>query len=138
VVDRKIDKTVVELGPPNAQFGADAVQRIMSSRPAPTALITSSVQVTLGAAEQLMQMGVSVPASLSVVGFGDGPWQKWWGPGLTTVRLPTEELAKSCALWFLHHLKAKVDLPRAEPYLSISPTTMVLRSSTAPLHKGGR
>jgi DNA-binding LacI/PurR family transcriptional regulator len=136
--DRKVDKTIVELGSPNAEFGAAAVQRLMSSRPAPTALITSSVQVTLGAAEQLMLMGVSVPASLSVVGFGDGPWQKWWGPGLTTVRLPTEELAKSCALWFLHHLKAKANLPRVEPYLSISPTTMVLRSSTAPPHKGGR
>jgi DNA-binding LacI/PurR family transcriptional regulator len=136
--NRKVDKSLVELGSPNTQFGTAAVQRLISTRPAPTALITTSVQVSLGAAEQLTLMGVSVPASLSVVGFGDGPWQKWWGPGLTTVRLPTEELAKSCALWFLHHLKAKADPARVDPYLSISPTTMVLRGSTAPPNKGGR
>ena len=47
--------------------------------------------------EQLIAMNVDVPNTLSIVGFGDGPWQR-------TIRLPTEELAASCGSWFVDRL----------------------------------
>jgi LacI family transcriptional regulator len=95
---------IVELGAPCQGFGAAAVERLLARRPAPTAVVTSSVLVTLGVADRLAGLGVEVPGRLSFMGFGDGPWQRWWGPGLTTLRLPTEELATSCGLWLLHRL----------------------------------
>ncbi len=127
----KIDKSLIELGSPDARFGADAVKRLLARRPAPTAIITSSVLVTLGAADQIAASGIDVPGALSFFGFGDGPWQKWWGPGLTTLRLPTEELATGCGLWLLHRLKSGRLPARAEPHVAISPPSMVLRGSTA-------
>jgi LacI family transcriptional regulator, repressor for deo operon, udp, cdd, tsx, nupC, and nupG len=128
---RKIDKTLVELGAPDAQFGADAVKRLLARRPAPTAIVTSSVLVTLGAADQIAASGIDVPDALSFFGFGDGPWQKWWGPGLTTLRLPTEELATGCGLWLLHRLMSGQPPARNAPHAAISPTSIVLRASTA-------
>jgi LacI family transcriptional regulator len=128
---RKIDKSLIELGSPGTQFGADAVKRVLARRPAPTAIVTSSVLVTLGAADQIAASGIDVPGVLSFFGFGDGPWQKWWGPGLTTLRLPTEELATGCGLWLLHRLKSGRQPARGEPHVAISPPSMVLRGSTA-------
>jgi LacI family transcriptional regulator len=55
-------------------------------------IITSSVLITLGAAEQITA-GIDVPGAVSLIGYGDAAWQRWWGPGLTTQRLPIEELA---------------------------------------------
>jgi LacI family transcriptional regulator len=129
---RKIDKSLIELGSPDAHFGADAVKRLLARQQAPTAIVTSSVLVTLGAADQIAASGIDVPDALSFFGFGDGPWQKWWGPGLTTLRLPTEELATGCGLWLLHRLKSERQPPRGAPHVAISPPLMVLRGSTAP------
>jgi LacI family transcriptional regulator, repressor for deo operon, udp, cdd, tsx, nupC, and nupG len=128
---RKTDNALVELGPPDAQFGDDAAKRLLTRRPPPTAIITSSVLVTLGAAEQIAASGIDVPGALSFFGFGDGPWQKWWGPGLTTLHLPTEELATGCGLWLLHRLKSKRMPARSAAHTAISPTSIVMRGSTA-------
>ncbi len=127
-----IDETLVELGPPLHHFGVEAISRLMALPHPPTAVLTMAVQVTLGAVEQLTAMKVDVPGKLSVVGFGDGPWQQWWGPGLTTLRLPVEEIATSCGLWFLHSLRTGRWNSAREPHVAILPTTLVKRGSTAP------
>jgi DNA-binding LacI/PurR family transcriptional regulator len=127
----RADFEMVELGPPDTRFGAEATARLLSKRSPPTAIVTSSVLITLGAAEQLIRMNINVPETLSIVGFGDGPWQQWWGPGLTTIRLPVEELAASCGSWFLERLKGKMPHARARPHVSVSRTKLVLRGSTA-------
>lgn len=134
------DAGLVELGAPDAAFGAEAVERLLARRPAPTAIVTSSVLVTLGVAERLATLGVAVPDQLSFVGFGDGAWQQWWGPGLTTLRLPVEDLAVGCGLWLLHGLgqnraggRAGASAPPARrPHVAVTPAALVVRGSTAP------
>ena len=128
----KVDETLVELGPPNVRFGAEAVSRLMARRPPPTAIVTTSVQITLGAAEQVIAMNIDVPRSLSVIGYGDGPWQQWWGPGLTTLRLPVEDLATGCGLWLLHLMRTGRSNSSEGPHVAISPSVLVKRGSTAP------
>jgi DNA-binding LacI/PurR family transcriptional regulator len=128
----KVDEALVELGPPNVRFGAEAVSRLIARRPPPTAIITTSVQITLGAAEQVMAMNIDIPRSLSVIGYGDGPWQQWWGPGLTTLRLPVEDLATGCGLWLLHSMRTGRSTSSKDPHVAISPSLLVKRGSTAP------
>jgi DNA-binding LacI/PurR family transcriptional regulator len=126
----KIDESLVLLGPPESKFGAEAVHELIQGRKQATAIITGAVLVTLGAAEQLSTLNVKIPDQISIVGFGDGPWQRWWGPGLTTLKLPIEEITTGCALWLLHRLKTGMQ-PGKEPHIAVSPTTLVIRSSTA-------
>jgi len=94
--------------------------------------LTTSVLVTLGAAERLMALNIAVPDRLSVMGFGDGAWQKWWRPGLTTLQLPAEELATECGHWIMHRLKERRPQSRDKPHLAISAIRRVLRGSAGP------
>jgi LacI family transcriptional regulator len=121
-----------ELGPPSSvHHGREAVRRLLQEPAAPTALVLGSIQLTLGVLEELSAQGVKVPGELSVVGFGDEPGFSWWGPGLTTIGLPIQEMATSCALWLLRRLKNEPE--NDGPYTSVSPGSLVLRGSTAPL-----
>jgi DNA-binding LacI/PurR family transcriptional regulator len=122
---------IEELGPPTLEFGNEAISRLLSRSDRPTALITGSVQVTRSAVDSLHRLRVPVPDDLSVVGFGDAPGFSWWGPGLTTMRMPIHELATTCGLWFLHRLK--VGALDDERHISIVAAQLVFRGSTAPL-----
>ena len=118
-----------ELGAPGStNFARDTLRRLLGSSTPPTAVVTGSVQHTLGVLEELLVSGVRVPEELSVVGFGDELAYRWWGPGLTTVGLPVSELATACGLWFVHRLKQKS--VNDAPYSSISPPTLIVRGST--------
>lgn len=117
-------------GPPSSvEYGRQAVRELLSGPAAPTALVLGSVQFTLAALEELAGAGVKVPAELSVVGFGDEPGFSWWGPGLTTIRLPVQEMATGCALWMMRRLTA--DAGGDGTYASLTPGSLALRGSTA-------
>jgi DNA-binding LacI/PurR family transcriptional regulator len=118
-----------ELGPTTMAFGFQATERLLESPRPPTGLITGSVQITQGMLEVLHARNVPIPGRVSVVGFGDPPWYKWWGKGLTTLHMPIEELATACGLWFLHRLRAKQESER--PHTSITPASLVIRGTTA-------
>ncbi|WP_329223522.1 LacI family transcriptional regulator [Streptomyces sp. NBC_01485] len=124
-----------ELGPPSSvDHGRQAVRRLLKGPDAPTALVLGSIQLTRGVLEELSEQGVKVPRKLSVIGFGDEPGFSWWGPGLTTIGLPIQEMATGCALWLMRRLKTKPG--NDGPYTSVSPGSLILRGSTAP--PGGR
>ena len=131
----KMDKNLVELGAPNRQFGAEAASRLVRKDAGATAIIVTSVQTTLGAAEQLAAERVDVPGAISMIGYGDGDWHQWWGPGLTTLRLPVEDLSTTCGLWFLNSLQTGRWESSKESHMSMSSISLVVRGSTAPPSK---
>ncbi|MBA2945684.1 LacI family DNA-binding transcriptional regulator [Streptomyces himalayensis] len=137
------DAGLAELGPPSdVDHGRQAVRRLLEGPSAPTGLVLGSIQLTLGVLEELSQQGVKVPQELSVVGFGDEPGFSWWGPGLTTIGLPIQEMATGCALWLMRRLTTKPG--NDGPYTSVSPGSLIVRGSTAPpsgparARRGGR
>jgi LacI family transcriptional regulator len=122
---------LVELGSPGeANFGREAVRRLLARKAKPTAIVAGTVQMTQGILEELHEQGVRVPEDLSVVGFGDELGFRWWGPGLTTVGLPVFELATACGLWFVHKMRHSTG---ETPYRSISQASLIIRGSTAPV-----
>jgi DNA-binding LacI/PurR family transcriptional regulator len=128
---------LVELAPPSSvDDGRQAVRRLLDSASAPTAVVLGSVQLTLGVLEEVLRLGISVPKELSIVGFGDQPGFSWWGPGLTTISLPIEEMAASCGLWLIRRLNSHPHDDR--PYESVSPGALVVRGSTAPPDTRGK
>ena len=115
---------------------ASAILRdlLASPRP-PTALVMGGVQHTHAMVDACIDLGVTVPRDVSIVGFGDEAGFRWWGAGLTTISLPVSDMATSCGLWFLHQLRQKgVEMPS---FRSISSPVLVVRGSTAELRKPG-
>ncbi len=117
------------LGGTTDEFGYGAVEKLLRLRSRPTAVVCGAVRLTSGVVEALNDKQVTVPDALSVVGFGDPPWAKWWGKGLTTLSMPVQEMATSCGLWFLHSLKDK--RARTHGHRSITPASIVVRGSSA-------
>jgi LacI family transcriptional regulator len=119
-----------ELGSPGeTEFGRQALERLLSLKKPPTAIVTGAVQHTNALLDELQDRGLNVPGDLSVVGFGDERGYRWWGPGLTTIVLPVSELATACGLWFIHQLKMKTGTWPA--YTALSPASLILRASTS-------
>jgi len=125
------------LGAPESKsFARNAIYRLLALRSPPTAVVTGSVQHTLGILDALASDRIRVPEELSVVGFGDEPAFRWWGSGLTTVTLPVSELATACGLWFVHQvIRQRSTNPVS--YSSLCQPTLVVRGSTSPLERSG-
>lgn len=121
--------------------GQQAMTALLSHPQLPTAVVVSTARGTEGALEALRLQGISVPERLSVVGFNDSPAMAWWGPGLSTLRLPVGEVACASAS---HLLRSLSQVPAKSPtgwgLVSQYPPTLVVRGSTAPpnAHKHAR
>jgi LacI family transcriptional regulator len=86
----------IVLGPPYADVGAAALGRVLAVRPIPTALVVGSPEQAEGVLQEAARRGIAVPQALSVVCYGDRTWYELVFGGLTAVRLPEEEIARTC------------------------------------------
>lgn len=73
--------------------GEAALRALMRQSPQPTAVVASTDVLAIGVLRGALVMGIRVPEKLSVVGFDDIPMAAFTVPALTTVRMPTAEMA---------------------------------------------
>ncbi|MBP5288338.1 MAG: LacI family DNA-binding transcriptional regulator [Clostridia bacterium] len=67
------------------------------------------------------EMGLSIPADISVIGYDDGPANEFTQPPLTTVHMPKDLIAGHCADFVISRLVNKDTAPynyRLKPYLA--------------------
>lgn len=127
-IDR--NQAIEMLGQPNRMFGAQSMAELLRARQKPSAIVMGSIHATMGALEVLSEQRIAVPGELSFVGFGDPSWFAWWGQGVTTVRPPIQELATTCGLWFLHHLKNLGKKSTGDCHKAVSSSALVVRGTT--------
>jgi DNA-binding LacI/PurR family transcriptional regulator len=72
--------------------GSEAMKKLLSSSPRPSAVFVASDVVAMGAMQAVKRAGLSIPEDISVVGFDDVPLAEYYDPPLTTIRLPAYEL----------------------------------------------
>jgi LacI family transcriptional regulator, xylobiose transport system transcriptional regulator len=108
--------------------GERAGRELLALRPRPTAVFAGSDLQALGMIEAARQVGLDVPADLSVVGFDDIPMASILTPPLTTIRQPLRLMAEEATRLVLRiagdrsHESTRIDLA----------TTLVVRGTTAP------
>lgn len=76
------------------QAGSEALRQAMGLQVRPTALVVNTVVSCLGVVSAAHDLGLSVPADLSIVGIHDVPMAEYLRPALTTVRMPMYELGR--------------------------------------------
>jgi DNA-binding LacI/PurR family transcriptional regulator len=100
----------------------------LSRDPAMTAVFAANDQMALGLLRALHEAGRAVPEEVSVVGFDDMPESAHFWPPLTTVRQSFADVGRRA----VDTLLAEIALGQRKVTSIIVPTTLVLRSSTAP------
>jgi DNA-binding LacI/PurR family transcriptional regulator len=122
---RKIGFEVEEIVVPSPTFEAafSMVERVVES--AASAVVAFNDQMALGVIAGLSNLGVSVPADISVVGFDDVPMAAMVAPPLTTISMPTDE-AGSVAVEMLREGLASRELFGR----------FVMRHSSGPVSRG--
>jgi DNA-binding LacI/PurR family transcriptional regulator len=91
-----------------------------------TAVVIDNDQMALGALAAFAQRGLRVPEDVSVVGFDDIPEARYFGPGLTTVRLDFGQQGRLMVERLLVLMEQEADPPGEE----LQPE-LVVRGSTA-------
>ena len=129
------DPTLRRLGPSHPDFARAAVTDLMSLPDPPTALILGSNAMTVGALKALWHAGLETPRDISLIGWGDSSWFSLWRPGLTTIGMPTVEMAEAVSAQLMRQLANESD--NVAGHISIEPT-FVLRGTTAPLDSSRR
>lgn len=104
--------------------GASAAGELLAARPDVTAILALNDLTAVGVIRHLVARGRDVPTDVSVVGFDDIPLAGDIDPGLTTIRVPMEEMGASAMRMVLG--EEMDDEPQ------IFPTELVIRESTAP------
>lgn len=107
--------------------GAEAFRRIMAAPLRPTALICGNDVLAAGVLRAARQMGIAVPAEVSVVGFDDIDLASLVCPALTTVRVPQMQMGRAAVELLLDLVAGRSD--RGSILLE---TEIVIRASLAP------
>jgi LacI family transcriptional regulator len=131
---RGLDPAAIALGAPRPEFARHAVTSMMGSKYRPTGLVFGSAELTLGALQGLRALRLEWPRDVSVVGYHDPAWFELAAAGITTVRLPVQDIAATAVSVLLSRVieKALLDeVPDAAVNVEFAPT-LALRGSTAP------
>jgi DNA-binding LacI/PurR family transcriptional regulator len=107
---------------------AAALERVLETRPAPTAFFAGNDRVALVLLKHLSMMGIEVPAEVSVVGFDNLRFTEHLPVPLTTVDQPKREMGRRAVELLVERMESKQDLaPRTEVFRP----HLVIRSSCA-------
>ncbi|MFJ4221934.1 LacI family DNA-binding transcriptional regulator [Curtobacterium luteum] len=74
--------------------GAAAMEQILGEQPAHDGIVFANDDMAVGGLRVLRRAGVRVPEDVSVVGFDDFGLARVTTPGITTVRVPAEEMGR--------------------------------------------
>jgi len=100
----------------------------------PTAVTCYNDLVALGLCRALAELGIGVPADVSVVGYDDIQMLDYLPLRLTSVRMPKFEMGEMAARMLIRHIESKEMLPPQKVFLD---SELVVRDSTRPVGAGG-
>ncbi len=122
-----IEEVCIETGDWSAQSGYYATLKILRDHRDFTALLVANDQMAMGAISALAQNNILVPDDVSVIGYDDYADSAYYQPPLTSIHLDRDLQCKIAVTKLLGSTEDQVS--------AILPTTLVLRSSTAPVTK---
>src|SRR4029453_3154259 len=126
------DESLARVCRPNVPERArEAALELLGESEPPTAILAMSDTLAVGALQAAAELGVSVPADLSVVGFDDSPVAAQTTPPLTTVAQPQEEKGRLAAQWLMEEIE-NGERPPGWHTRAILPAQLVVPESTAP------
>ncbi len=106
-----------------AKAAAGAVLRLS---PRPTAILCCNDVIARGAIYAAFELGLTIPADISIIGIGDFNGSAEMLPPLTTVRLPATEIGSEAARQLVEMILSGTYQPTGQEF----PVELVLRATT--------
>lgn len=123
-----VDSDLVRYASFSAHDGYQYAMELLPRPDRPTAIFAGSDMQALGVIRAARQLGLEVPADLSVIGYDNLPLVAWIAPALTTVNQPLRDMAGTAAQMLLDMARG-VELSTSRIDLV---TELIVRESTAP------
>lgn len=112
----------------NVEEARSAAARLLRGRNRPTAVFAANNVLAEGAWRAAVDLGLPVPAQLSLVSFDDAPWMSMVDPGVTAVVQDAVALGEAAVT----RLLGRIADPLAPPETVVLPTDVASRGSIGP------
>lgn len=122
------DPALVRAGEYRKETTTGPVRELLTMPEPPTAVFAANDLSALATLDVAAELGLAVPAQLSVVGFDDIPEAVLSAPPLTTVRQPIQQMGTAAISMLIALVEGT---PQEQTHVRL-PTSLVLRASTAP------
>ncbi|MDT7838488.1 LacI family DNA-binding transcriptional regulator [Aquabacterium sp. OR-4] len=119
----------VRYGRDSIDDGRNAAHSLLAAVPGITAVFASNDLPALGVLQAAVDLGIEVPAELSVVGVTDIQLAHQMRPALTTIAVPTADAARLAVQLLLDEIAQRGDGPA--PMLVAEPPRLLVRATTA-------
>jgi len=113
-----------EPGDYSFESGLAAARRMLTNADRPTAIICANDQMAAGAYHAAYELGLNIPGDVTIIGFDDADVATRIYPPLSTVRLPTRDMAKVAVEVLLD--------PEAHRNNLVFEATLMVRGSSGP------
>ena len=106
--------------------------RVLSLPITPTAIMVCNNKLLLGLLQALDERKISIPKDVSVLGFDDYAWNKYFNPSLTAIAQSTFEMGRRAFELLLQIINKEKNIGSAERRIRLNAELRV-RNSTAPI-----
>lgn len=127
-----VDKRLIASGTFSFESGVESGRRLLHLRQRPTAIFASNDDMAAGVLHAAHEMGLQVPAQLSVAGYDDTPIARYVYPSLTTVRQPIRAMAQGAVECLIRSIRRRSGLAADGPITQRFEYELVIRDSVAP------
>ena len=103
-----VQESLIVHGDYTIEGGAEALKKLVSRNPHMTAVFVTNYEMTMGAVIGVNELGIRVPADLSIVGFDNLAFARACSPRLSIVSQPTREIASEAANLMLGRLRGEL------------------------------
>jgi LacI family transcriptional regulator len=98
----------------------------------PTAIMVGNNKLLLGVLAGLEERAIRVPQQISILGFDDYLWNRYFSPSLTAVAQSTFEMGKRACELLMHSIEQDPEHAAPATRRICLPTELRIRNSTAP------
>lgn len=114
----------------SADGGYGAMMEISKLNPMPTAVLASDDAMAIGVLKAAADLGLKIPADISITGFDDIDCARFTVPSLTTVRQPIDIMAEMALELLQMQIKGE-RIPEEKVFNEVQPE-LVIRDSSGP------
>jgi DNA-binding LacI/PurR family transcriptional regulator len=118
---------VYEVAVNGREEGHRAALALLQATPRPTAVLAMSDELAVGALAAARELGLRVPADLSVLGWDDSPSARASDPALTTVAQSLHDQGRTCARLLITATRRELD---RDDLVHLAPWELITRAST--------